>query len=107
MWGGVLNVTRNLAREAASPWGFPPDAKALLEMHARWVIAMPWLLRAHLEGISPKPQLENLLPPDELEYLLEASQPCLRCAQVATGCFLKVVTSCTKPLFSILEALRS
>ena len=51
-------------------------------MHARWVIAMPYLLKNHLRGVSAKADLETLMHPDELEYLLAASQPCLRCAQV-------------------------
>ena len=75
-------------RMAASPWGFPPGEAALLEMHARWVIAMPYLLKNHLEGVSARADLETLMHPDELEYLLAASQPCLRCAQVPKTRFL-------------------
>ena len=50
---------RNLVRIAAAPWGFPLGETALLEMHARWVIAMPYLLKNHLEGVSARADLET------------------------------------------------
>lgn len=83
MWGGVLNVVRNITRVASSPWGFPPEERAMLEMFARWVIAMPYCLRAHMKKIPVAPDLETILLPEELEYLTQAMHPCLRCSQVA------------------------
>ena len=52
MWGGVQNVARNIARECACSWGFPPKERALLEMLARWIMAMPYLLKAHLRKVK-------------------------------------------------------
>lgn len=75
-------MTRNLTRQAAAPWGFH-DNPVLLEMFARWVTAMPYCLKAHLRQESLRADLEPVLAPEELEYLLEASQPCLRCAQAS------------------------
>ena len=82
MWGGVLNVARNIVRGASSSWGFPVEERALLEMLGRWVIAMPYLLKAHIAKASPRQELESLLPVNELEFLLSSKEPCQRCAQV-------------------------
>ena len=82
MWGGVLNIARNIVREAAGSWGFPPKEKALLEMLGRWVIAMPYLLKAHIRKVSAREELNSLLPAKELELLMASSDPCQRCAQV-------------------------
>ena len=82
VWGGVLNIARNIIREAASSWGFPPQEKALLDMLGRWVIAMPYLLKAHIRKVSAKEELDSLLPDKELNFLLASTDPCQRCAQV-------------------------
>ena len=84
VWGGVLNIARNIVREAASTWGFPPKEKVLLEMLGRWVIAMPYLLKAHIRKVSAREELDSLLPAKELDSLLASTDPCQRCAQVTT-----------------------
>lgn len=83
MWGGVLNVARNILRVSGSSWGFPAHEQALLEMLGRWVIAMPYCLKCHIAKASPKEELQSLLPARELEFLLASKEPCQRCVQVS------------------------
>jgi predicted membrane chloride channel (bestrophin family) len=52
VWGGVLNISRNIVRECACSWGFPAKERPLLEMLARWVMAMSYLLKGHLRKVN-------------------------------------------------------
>lgn len=92
VWGAVLNLTRNLMRMCACPWGFPAEEKALLEMMARCIIAMPYCLRAHLKFEQVEDILETLLPEDEVKYIVTGPQPCLRIAQVGSTDLLQCLT---------------
>ena len=69
-------------RTCASPMGFKEKDRPLLHMLARCAIAMSFLLRGHINRESAKPELEAVLLPGELNYVLVSNQPCLRIAQV-------------------------
>ena len=51
-------------------------------MLGRCVIAMPYLLKAHIRRVSAREELDSLLPAQELDFLLASSDPCQCCAQV-------------------------
>ena len=78
----ILNLSRNLVRVAASPFGFKSSDRHLLEMLARCVISMSFLLRGHINRESAKAELQAVLLSDELSWILVSAQPCLRVAQV-------------------------
>ena len=75
-------------RMCASPWGFPAEEQALLEMMARCIIAMPYCLRAHLKFEPVQDIIESLLPDEEVKYIVKGPQICLRVAQVCSPSFI-------------------
>lgn len=69
MWGQVLNVTRNLVREAISQFGVEEEAE--LQLLARWTVTLPYLLKAELSGSPPEEHLQTCLQEQEIQWLLE------------------------------------
>lgn len=80
MWGQVLNVTRNLVREAVAQFGEADEAK--LQLLVRWTMALPFLLKAHLSGSPFAEHLQGVLEAEELHWLLQGMHKPNRAVQV-------------------------
>lgn len=61
---------------------FTAEEEPQLLMLARWTTALPFLLNAHLSALRIDEALQNVLPPDELAWLLQAKHRPNRAAQV-------------------------
>jgi predicted membrane chloride channel (bestrophin family) len=75
IWGGVVNRTRDLARQGFTFFRTEtPEDRALVAAHERWCIAFPKALMAHLrKDVDLRTELEGVLLPDELEKLLSCT----------------------------------
>lgn len=73
LWGGIVNHTRNLARQALTLTSAPEDQQEQLAAWRRQLvfslIAFAHALRHHLRGSQPWSDLEGLLQQEELEAL--------------------------------------
>ena len=65
LWGGLVNTSRSLARQALTLIDGPAEATALETKLVRVVIAYAHALRHHLRGTSPVAELEGILGADE------------------------------------------
>ena len=63
LWGGLVNYSRTLARQALSLIiGPAQDARSLRDSLVKLQIAFVYALRCHLRGQNPFPELGNILP---------------------------------------------
>jgi len=68
LWGGLVNSSRNLMREAAT---FAGDASDL----AGLVTAYPLALKQHLRGSKDLEEIRSLLPPAVFDHVSSAGNP--------------------------------
>jgi putative membrane protein len=69
LWGGIVNQSRNLAI-AGLAYG-PKDGKWQSNF-IRWVAAFPHVIRRSLRGERGFPELNHLLPDEDLDWLAQA-----------------------------------
>ncbi len=69
LWGGIVNQSRNLA---ISGLAFGPDRPAWRRELVRWSAAFPHAIRASLRGERQVPELDRLLPADDVRAVTEA-----------------------------------
>ncbi|KAL3157166.1 hypothetical protein ABBQ38_001406 [Trebouxia sp. C0009 RCD-2024] len=83
VWGGMLNITRNIMRESTS-W-FPADQEDRLLAVARWTAALPPLLKMHCRWQKDvRLELQDRLLPHELDYIASVMNPPVMAATVLT-----------------------
>jgi putative membrane protein len=81
LWGGIVNETRNLARQATA---FLAPNPALLRETTLWTIAFPYAAMHRLRGKQQLGEIAAELPPDEVATVLAAQHPPLAVAQQIT-----------------------
>lgn len=70
LWGGLVNYSRSLARQALTLLTSDDPAMELTQQRlVRLQIAFVYALRCHLRGQNPYPELENVLPEATLDTL--------------------------------------
>jgi len=68
LWGGIVNISRNLMREAAT---FAGDASEL----AKLVTAYPLALKQHLRGNKDLEEIRSLVPPAVFDHVSSSGNP--------------------------------
>lgn len=67
-WGTVVRVSRDIMRQTMTFAGL--EDGYLIDMIARWTIALPYVLKAHVTELADlSAQLRGVLLPHELQYL--------------------------------------
>jgi putative membrane protein len=83
LWGGIVNETRNLIRQASVHLDCDP---ALLHTLTRWTAVFPWAVMSTLRGESDLgPSIEEFSP-DQIRDAKSAQHPALLAAQKMTAC---------------------
>ena len=68
LWGGVVNQSRNMAIGGLA---YGPADREWRSQYIRWVASFPHAMRRSLRGERKVPELERLLTPEQIEWLLK------------------------------------
>ncbi|WP_437534965.1 bestrophin family ion channel [Sorangium sp. So ce726] len=78
LWGSIVNASRNITRIVNAHAAVDPGAAREV---AVWVVVFVHAARRSLRGQAERPEIDRLLPAEQIEALTEHPHPPLRAAQ--------------------------